>query len=300
MDLIEVDGEYYDPYHILGVTKDDSLEIVKVEYKIKAKKYHPDKARAKDVKKYELRFRIVKKAYDYIKERKNKVTSSKSISINVNTNNLKQEKEDISEHLKNIEDYDKLDTNICNQFLKKKFTPETFNRLFEYNKHCNKQKKEKQDIVKHQTTDGFFGYNSSVINNCALVSSYQGLLLTQDNDNDDDNHIQKYNSYFDGARNPSCEIHVPKDFEVQRKKHTKEQKKQEHFTRGTFEQEEKILHDKMLKQLVEKEEYYKKIISKASQYDNETIQRALRGELDMSPSLLNALSDHYKTKKLTL
>jgi curved DNA-binding protein CbpA len=298
MDLIEVDGEYYDPYHILGVTKDDSLEIVKVEYKIKAKKYHPDKARAKDVKKYGLRFRIVKKAYDYIKERKSKVTSSKSISINVNRNNLKQEKQDISERLKNIEDYDKLDTSICNQFLKKKFTPETFNRLFEYNKQCNKQKKEKQDIVKHQTTDGFFGYNSSVINNCALVSSFQGLLLTLDNDNDDDNHIQKYNSCFDGAKNPSHIVCVPKDFEV--KPLIKQQTKQDHFTRRTFEQEEKILHDKMLKQLVEKEEYDKKIISKASQYDNETIQRALRGELDMSPSLLNALSEHYKTKKLTL
>lgn len=298
MELIEVDGEYYDPYHILGVTKDDSLEIVKVEYKTKAKKYHPDKARAKDVKKYELRFRIVKKAYDYIKERKSKVTSSKSISINVNRNNLKQEKQDISERLKNIEDYDKLDISICNQFLKKKFTPETFNRLFEYNKQYNKQKQDTYDIVKHQTTDGFFGYNSSVINNCALVSSFQGLLLTLDNDNDDDNHIQKYNSYFDGAKNPSRIVCVPKDFEVKPQK--KQQTKQDHFTRRTFEQEEKILHDKMLKQLVEKEEYDKKIISKASQYDNETIQRALRGELDMSPSLLNALSEHYKTKKLTL
>jgi curved DNA-binding protein CbpA len=299
MEVVEVDGEYYDPYHILGITKDDSMDIVKAEYKTKAKKYHPDKAKSPNVKKYEKRFRIVKKAYNYIKERKHQ--SEKCIESLTENSKAKFEEryEDVSERLKDINDYENFDGNIINQFQKKKFSVKEFNKLFEYNKSLqNKKNKEGSELVKHKTSDGFFGYNSSSIENCALVSSFQGLMMTLDNDELDEN--KKYERYFNGAKNPDKVVNIPKNFELPNyKKQEKQPEQIQTFIKKSFRQEEKILHDKMLHELVEKEDHDKKLICKKSKYDNRIIQKALRGELDMSPSLLNALSEHYNTKKLT-
>jgi curved DNA-binding protein CbpA len=299
MEVIEVDGEYYDPYHILGVTKDDSMDIVKAEYKMKAKKYHPDKARSPNVKKYEKRFRIVKKAYNYIKERKQQSENCRESLIENSKQEFQEKIEDVSERLKDISDYEKFEGNIINQFQRKKFSVKEFNKLFEYNKSLqDKKSQERAELVKHKTSDGFFGYNSSTINNCALVSSFQGLMLTLDNDELGKN--QRYDSYFNGAKNPNNVVKIPNSFEMPSyKKKEKQSEQTQTFIKKSFRQEEKILHDKMLHELVEKEEYDKNIICKKSKYDNRTIQKALRGELDMSPSLLNALNEHYNTKKLT-
>jgi hypothetical protein len=122
-------------------------------------------------------------------------------------------------------------------------------------------------------------------------------MLTLDNDDLDKN--QKYDSYFNGAKNPNKVVNVPKNFVLPNYKKQTPCEQIQTFTKKSFRQEEKILHDKMLHELVEKEEYDKNLICKKSKYDNMTIQKALRGELDMSPSLLNALNEHYNTKKLT-
>ena len=43
MDVIDIDGKSYDPYFILGVTKDDSSEHITKSFRKRVKKYHPDK-----------------------------------------------------------------------------------------------------------------------------------------------------------------------------------------------------------------------------------------------------------------
>lgn len=299
-DYIEVDDEYYDPYHILGVTKDDSLEYVKNEYKKKAKRYHPDKAKPQDIKKYQLRFRIIKKAYEYIKSQKQSgalgytsVDKVGTVEEKMSTEGFKIRK-DTSERTKDIKEYEEFDVNIVNQFLKKKFCLKEFNKLFDYNSHIQKKEsKDNNELIKHKTTDGFFGYNSTNIDNCAIVSSYQGLLLTLDNDEIE----ESFKCRFKGATNPKEIIKVPKRFEVRKEleKPPKESKSSESFTKKTFKQEEKALHDKILQDLLEKEEHDKKFIMKNSKkYSNDVIQKALRGELEMSPTLLNALGEHYK------
>jgi hypothetical protein len=293
-DYIEVDDEYYDPYHILGVTKDDTVEHVKNEYKKKAKKYHPDKAKPQDIKKYQLRFRIIKKAYEYVKSQKQSgtlgCTNIEKACIE-DTEGFRIRK-DTSERTKNVKEYEEFNVNIVNQFLKKKFSLEEFNKLFDYNIHIQKKEsKDNNELIKHKTTDGFFGYNP--ITNCANVSSYQGLLLTLDNDEIE----ESFKCRFNGATNPNEVIKVPKGFLVSKEveKPPKELKSSESFTKKTFKQEEKALHDKILRDLLEKEEHDKKFIMKNSKkYSNDVIQKALRGELEMSPTLLSTLSEHYR------
>jgi len=67
-----------DNYKILGASRDDSLSEIKKAFKIKAKKYHPDKGGDIDT------FIQVRKAYEEIIGEKKKELQSK-ISLNYNS-----------------------------------------------------------------------------------------------------------------------------------------------------------------------------------------------------------------------
>ena len=43
MDVITINNKQYDPYFILGVTKDDTIDFISKIFRKKVKKYHPDK-----------------------------------------------------------------------------------------------------------------------------------------------------------------------------------------------------------------------------------------------------------------
>ena len=61
-----------DPYYILGVTRNDSVEKITREYRLNAKKYHPDKVK-EDSREYASRqFKILKDAYNTILSEKRK------------------------------------------------------------------------------------------------------------------------------------------------------------------------------------------------------------------------------------
>ena len=74
-----VDNSKIDNYKILGASRDDSLSEIKKTFKIKAKKYHPDKGGNMDT------FIQIRKAYEEIIEEKKKELQSK---ISLNYNNL--------------------------------------------------------------------------------------------------------------------------------------------------------------------------------------------------------------------
>ena len=69
--------------------------------------------------------------------------------------------------------------------------------------------------------------------------------------------------------------------------------------RNNFNKEQNKLYKKNLKYLIKEQENDKKIIINSKIYDNHLIKDAENQTLDMSPSLLRALDEHYKFKRLT-
>jgi hypothetical protein len=68
--------------------------------------------------------------------------------------------------------------------------------------------------------------------------------------------------------------------------------------KNNYEKEQYKLYKKNLKNLVKQQEKDKKIILDSGIYDEELIEEAENQVLDMSPSLLRALDEHYKFKRL--
>ena len=213
MDIITLNNKQYDPYFILDVTKDDTYEHISKSFRKKVKKYHPDKYTDKKQKeKYECYFKILSQSFEYIK---NKRKNTNDLQINRNNKKIekdnikiKSSKKDIAEfnnnfeskknkkkeksitksnykQIKNVEEYLDFKPSYYNPLSKKKFTNKEFNEIFEYNKKIQEiddDEIKKKSII-HVTTDGFNGYNSGQLNNnCALVSSYNGLMVTGDNE----------------------------------------------------------------------------------------------------------------------
>ena len=100
MDVITINDKKYDPYFILGVTKDDSLEFIHKEYRKKVKKYHPDKyTDEKQKQKYECYFKILVESFEYIKDKRvnthdlqiNRKNDKKDTKVkNINKDELKE------------------------------------------------------------------------------------------------------------------------------------------------------------------------------------------------------------------
>jgi curved DNA-binding protein CbpA len=186
MEVICVDDEYFDPYYILGVTNDDTDEHITRAFRLKAKKYHPDKAPSHKLKDYIRKFKIVKESYDYIcSKRANNIhiinkdnygndnpknhkikTKFEESNVNLNDNHKDPiirhiEAEEIlrynlptdfgyGEHsrLSKIEDYENFNIpTIKKIFTKKKFNNKDFNRVFDYINDQNEEDDNKNNNI---------------------------------------------------------------------------------------------------------------------------------------------------------
>lgn len=343
MDVITVDGKEYDPYFILDVTRDDPDKHISKSFREKVKKYHPDKYTDKEKKiKYEKYFKILSESYQYIK---NKRSNKGDLSGSYKKTNKKQTvkkktREDFEElnkscdkkvelldsndfgygenykRMQKIEDYDNEDIVFCNQFDKKKFSISEFNRIFEYNQRNEDTDKVVSKALIHKTSDGFSGYNSGDLGSSALVSSFNGLLITGDDLGERGigywgNNFSDYKySYKKSSKNPDKQIRVPENFKSKMKNEkfneNVEKKYSEYKTKysnerigktGSFKNEQDILYKNTYDNLLEKEEYDKNLVMKyINQYDKETIKMALSGELDQTPTYMSTLKK-YITKE---
>lgn len=343
-EYVRIDDKYYDPYFILEVDKEDDLEYIIKAYKYKAKKYHPDKAKnEKDRVKNEKRFKILRKSIEFIKEKRENAF--------IDTHNRKKEyKSDISkqelknfktsneidqfndkflekvdkkkfENTKNTEPRDK-NINVLNQFTSKKFENDKFNLIFDYNLLKNKKEPDTNSKqVVHYTTDGFFGYNTSDLDNYAIVRSFNGLLISDDmlelDNNNYGNNYSDYNHVYNKAvKNPNKIIKLTKEEEKKIKEKIKNKSKNikkasdylyenesdsenDDNNKNNFNNQQNKLYKKNLKHLIKQQENDKNIIINSKIYDNNLIKDAENEILDMSPSLLRALDEHYKFKRLT-
>ena len=363
MDVITVDCKQYDPYFILDVTRDDSDKHISKSFREKVKKYHPDKYIDKEKKtKYEQYFKILSESYRYIQEKrtisgdlrkdyknkkikndkvplpktsikgevpsldskvtKNEKTTKKIKTHNVNPNDFGYG--DDYKRMEKIEDYEKENLNIFKQFGKKKFSLNEFNTMFDYNRRNEDQDNITSKALIHKTTDGFSGYNSADFGNSALVSSFNGLLITGDDLGERGvgywgaNYSDYKYSYKRGTKNPDRRIQVPKDynsstlpFNIKGSKNFDENidkkyseykcnYKNENFKtkeRINFKTEQDIFYEKTYNKLLEKEQHDKKMVMKyIDQYDEQTIKMALTGELDKTPTYTSALKKYITEK----
>ena len=353
MNVITIDNKQYDPYFILDVTKEDSLEHIKKSFRGKVKKYHPDKyTDLLKKEKYEKYFKILSESYQYIKNKRqdtsvcqNKSKGGEQIKKNIDLDNFNKTFEkskdpnyfgygDDYNRIERIEDYENIDVKYCNQFENRKFTTKEFNKIFEYNKNSedDKDKVVTKSMI-HKTTDGFFGYNTSDITNCALVSSFNGLLVTGDNFGESGigywgNNYSDYKFSYKTSKNPNSKIIIKKDGkkkdgkkidatneddtneddtietkitseEISKYKKGYDQYKYkkgyDQNTSGNFSQQENLLYKKTYEDLVKKEFEDKDMVIKyISQYSSETIDKALSGELQESRKYSSALRKYIK------
>lgn len=165
---IKVDGKYYDPYYILGVSKTDEYKQVKKAFKERALLIHPDKKKYKDIKVLELHFEILKSSYIFIKNRLVKETRLDDTpkERKNNTTSLKERKNDISSSPK-----ERKDITFKNLFDGKKFCIERFNDIFDYYLDLNDDQAQETSVIKCVNDK----YNSN-----ALVASYNGLMISGD------------------------------------------------------------------------------------------------------------------------
>lgn len=339
MDVITVNGKQYDPYFILDVTRDDSDKHISKSFREKVKKYHPDKYIDKEKKtKYEQYFKILSESYRYIQEKrsvsgdlrkdykskndkvpsldgpKNKKTTKKTKTHNINPNDFGYG--DDYKRMEKIEDYEKENLNIFKQFGKKKFSLNEFNTMFDYNRRNEDQDNITSKALIHKTTDGFSGYNSADFGNSALVSSFNGLLITGDDFGERGvgywgaNYSDYKYSYKRGTKNPDRRIQVPKDYNSSSTKFDENIDKKyseykcnynnENFKtkeRINFKTEQDIFYEKTYNKLLEKEQHDKKMVMKyIDHYDEQTIKMALTGELDKTPTYTSALKKYITEK----
>lgn len=335
MDVITVDGKKYDPYFILDVTKDDSGDHITKSFRTKVKKYHPDKYTDPEKKrKYEKYFKILTESYQYIK-RKREQSKGLIRKCNDKKNDKKDDnvkrfmtKDDLDEfnetfkkddpngygygenytRIQDIKEYDSLNIDVFNQFTGKKFSNDKFNEIFDYNKRLDDDeydKRVKMSLI-HKTTDGFSGYNASDFGNCALVSSFNGLMITGDNLGERGvgywgSGYSDYKYSYKGAKNPNSKIIVPNEKQgkqtitkvTQDEIEKYKQNYNKNIDRNTIQTSNKnidrIIYDELLDKEKEDEIFVKKYIS---QYDKVTVEKALSGELDQSQTYKEVLKKY--------
>lgn len=347
-----VDNKYYDPYFILEVDQDDDLDFIIKCFKNKAKKYHPDKATSEKEKiKNEKRFKILTKCIEFIKQKRessfiNTHDRKKEYKhLNKNTtknfkdngelndfNNSFIEKSYSKDKFKNVNNIKnnidrEIDITLINQFTSKKFSNDNFNLIFDYNSLKNKKQTNENKQLIHYTTDGFYGYNTSDLDQYALVHTYNGLLISNDLiDITDINYGNNYSDFNDiytnQVKNPDKIIRLSKQEkekikQLLEKKRLKAKKSSNYLYNNENNDNESITYDNesiTYKNDYEKQQYNlykmnlsnlekqqkkdKDIILNSGIYDSNLIKDAQDGLLDMSPSLLRALDEHYKFKRL--
>lgn len=328
-----IDGQEYDPYFILGVTQDDSDEHIKEVFRKKVKKYHPDKIKdKKDKTKYEYYFKVIVECYSFIKKKRQSsqiLKRKKKIDVTEIKNISKEELDDFnkkfekscnidknkkSKHkrLEKIEDYENKEHKITKQFSKKKFSTKDFNAVFEYNKNLKDTDISCNTLI-YKTTDGFFGYNTADIGNQAMVSTYNGLLVSGDTIGEVgngywSNNYSDYNQSFGEAiKNPEGKLDM-KIIHTENKKNKIEPQVKTTFNEyqksyntfkytanETYNKEQDKLFKRTFDHLLEKEKWDQHIVMKyKDQYNQETVEQALNGELETSPTLKENLKGFYR------
>lgn len=323
MDVIDINGKLYDPYFILGVTKDDSSDHITKLFRKKVKKYHPDKYKnALDKKKYECYFKILVASFEYIKEKR---MGKKSIhlidkskykhevkpkscdidSFNKDFDNSKSKKDpndygygENYTRLEKVEEYENLNVDLVNLFGKKKFSNKQFNKIFEWNKYKNSEKDESEMTKQliHKTTDGFSSYNSGIIdNNCSLVSSYNGLMIAGDDLGERGigywgNNYSDYSIVHKGVRNPVKKPKIPRKFSIDE---YIENSKNNTSESAIYNEDKYALDKKQYNDLLKKEQLDKEIVLKyINKYQKEIAEKALNDELEKSQNLKDILQQH--------
>jgi curved DNA-binding protein CbpA len=205
MTKIIIENEKVDPYFIVGVSKEDSREIIELMYKRKAKLLHPDKSKLKNKEMRDKNFRILQECFEYIKTKhfnevgeiegrqlknnnfgKNFVKKNKNSDSSFNKEFEKsrtKRPEDFgysSNRIQTLDEYNDFNYKPTDVFDGKRFNPNDFNKMFEYNKNMSEEYEDSQLVQK--TTDGFYAYNSGGCDSqVAAVSNYNGLMLVGDN-----------------------------------------------------------------------------------------------------------------------
>lgn len=291
MDIIVIDGKEYDPYFILEVTRQDDNSIITKSYRQKVKKYHPDKyTDCKKKEKYEKYFKILTESYRYIKCKREGISKSKKSHDQLE--NTKMSKDDLVkfnhkfnknietdeyERIKNIDDYKNVkDIDIYNLFSGKKFKIDEFNNVFEYNKQVQETEREKiiEKTLIHKTSDGFYGSNSNDVNNCALVSTFNGIMISGDVLDNRGYWGSNYGDYklsYKLAKNPNkiVNIKVKQDIKkINPEEYIKNYKMlpKTKFS-GNFQEQNNILEKKIYEDLLEKEAQDEEIV-KQYVYEN--------------------------------
>ncbi len=329
-DAINVNGSFYDPYQILEITHDDTDEAIAKAFRRKARKYHPDKAPHHKKQKYEVCFMILLQSYEYIKSKRvdgKRYIPSQSSNLQSQSDNLRRQPDtqfkkanDIvyekgdrilpeSSRIQTINEYEKFKPTYVNQFSDTKYNSKTFNNIFEYNKHAHqKQHNTDQNETKtliHRSTDGFYGYNTSDLYG-ALVSSYNGLLITHDVDELGGGYYNtNYGDFqhtFDAPKNPQTKVKVPKQFVVRQQETNNPPSNESKLKYSPNEQIDTDIEsckDTLLKlQVTDLQNDCKSnkriILKNLHMFDETTSSKALNGELDACPTLLN-----YYPKSIT-
>jgi len=296
---ITFEGLEYDPYFILDVTPDDSDEHISQAFRKKVKRYHPDKTTNPHKKeRYQIYFQIIHLSYKHIVKKRRKVAlETHQDAVNPNTNICESSfgRGYQTERMSTLDDYSK-DSNVLqqlavNQFAKKKFSTSQFNALFSYNQQLQKSNEpqvNEKALIK--SSDGFYAYNSLQSENCANVCSYNGLMISCDNDNEVGYWGPSYSDYKQTlltniTKNPSKPLIIPQNFKQSSNKPS---------TVSSSTLSTPDLFNMQLNDLAQKEKQDKeKVLQHIKVFDPHLARQALDGELEMSPSLINVLKQHH-------
>ena len=351
MDEMVIDKTAYDPFFILGVTPEDSIEHITKEFRRKAKHLHPDKLSSNErnntklVLKRSKQFKILVDCYEFISNKKQNYNNSRKgkESVNVpnyddltpksfdntdelesfnqkfnniklvNPNDFGYETDRIGSLNENGNNFESLKQQYSSSshrphqiFDTKSFNSHDFNKAFEYQQQQYKDDKDDtgdndKSIIIHKTSDGFNGYNSVILDNCASVSSFNGVMIVGDNFGQtgvgyNDTYYSDYRQTFQGPRNPN-QLSVPENFQSTSSRDLKPLTKAEiakqirmresqtlvptgNGSKGDFNFQEERLLDKQKQELVNKVEHDREFILQYQHlFDKQTIEDALNNRL---------------------
>jgi len=174
------------------------------------------------------------------------------------------------------------------------------------------KKQEDEDRIKeksliHLTTDGFNAFNSAqVSSNCALVSSYNGLLIAEDDLEESgvgywSNDYSDYKiSFKSSAKNPTSKLNIKKikkDSQMEDKGTLSKGIKNNNIKigSGSFKNQQAHFVKNTYESLLEKEKKDKEIVLKhLNKYDENTRNKALNGELQTSIKYTSILQKYIE------
>lgn len=257
-ETILINGVPMNPYFLLDIVPEDSIEKVNKSFRKKAKMWHPDKLSHEErrdpvkVESRKQRFKILVDCYDYISNKKSNFSNShtrdkQEINIpknnNIPTKNLDNSNElnnfnkefeqsrvqtpnDFgysNERLQDPKDYDSFGYKPTQLFDSKQFNPGDFNKAFEYNQETHGLSASKDIGVYLKTTDGFNAYNAGESGAFANVSSFNGVMIVGDSFGQNgsgyfDTNYSDYKQVFSAPQNPDEQVTVPQNFKSKNKK----------------------------------------------------------------------------------